>query len=133
MASRKEDALPGPADSLAPYRAKRSPHRSPEPVGTVSSVAGRSFVVHKHAARNLHFDLRLEWNGVLLSWAVPRGPSYDMADKRLAVHVEDHPLEYGEFEGVIPAGNYGAGGVIQWDRGEWTALEDIDEGFEKGK
>src|SRR5881392_1525444 len=133
MASRKEDALPGPADSLAPYRAKRSPHRSPEPVGTVSTVPGRLFVVHKHAARNLHFDLRLEMDGVLRSWAVPKGPSYDMSDKRLAVKVEDHPLEYGDFEGVIPAGNYGAGGVIVWDRGEWVPLEDWREGLEKGK
>src|SRR3954467_179243 len=120
-------------DALAAYRAKRSPDRTPEPFSGVAAPGGRSFVVHKHAARNMHFDLRLEWNGVLLSWAVPRGPSYDMADKRLAVHVEDHPLEYGEFEGVIPAGNYGAGGVIQWDRGEWVPLEDIGEGFEKGK
>src|ERR1044071_9565349 len=117
----------------AKYRTKRAPDRTPEPFSGVAAPGGRPFVVHKHAARNMHFDLRLEWNGVLLSWAVPRGPSYDPADKRLAVHVEDHPLEYGEFEGVIPAGNYGAGGVIQWDRGEWTPLEDISEGFEKGK
>src|SRR4051812_46515353 len=120
-------------DALAAYRAKRSPDRTPEPFSGVAQPGGRSFIVHKHAARNMHFDLRLEWNGVLLSWAVPRGPSYDMTDKRLAVHVEDHPLEYGEFEGIIPAGNYGAGGVIQWDRGEWVPLEDIDEGFVKGK
>src|SRR5204863_5167595 len=118
--------------ALRTYRAKTSPDRSPEPVWTVSSVAGRSFVVHKHAARNMHFDLRLEMEGVLRSWAVPRGPSYDMADKRLAVHVEDHPLEYGDFEGIIPAGNYGAGGVIVWDRGEWIALEDPIEGLAKG-
>src|SRR5437879_2066626 len=87
MASRDDGSLPGglPSDSLAKYRAKRSADRSPEPVGTVSPVLGRSFVVHKHAARNLHFDLRLEMDGVLRSWAVPRGPSYDMADKRLAV------------------------------------------------
>ncbi len=89
--------------------------------------------MHKHAARNLHWDLRLEMDGVLRSWAVPRGPSYDMADKRLAVMVEDHPLEYGDFEGVIPAGNYGAGGMIVWDRGEWIALEDWRTGLEKGK
>ncbi|MBA3343399.1 MAG: DNA ligase D [Gemmatimonadaceae bacterium] len=120
-------------DSLSTYRAKRSPDSSPEPVGTVSPVPGNLFVVHKHAARQLHFDLRLEMDGVLRSWAVPRGPSYDQADKRLAVKVEDHPLEYGDFEGVIPAGNYGAGGVIVWDRGEWVPLEDWREGLEKGK
>jgi bifunctional non-homologous end joining protein LigD len=124
---------PNTDDSLSTYRAKRSPDRSPEPVGTVSPVPGNLFVVHKHAARQLHFDLRLEMDGVLRSWAVPRGPSYDMADKRLAVKVEDHPLEYGDFEGVIPAGNYGAGGVIVWDRGEWVPLEDWRTGLEKGK
>jgi bifunctional non-homologous end joining protein LigD len=121
------------ADSLSTYRSKRSADRSPEPVGTVSPVPGNLFVVHKHAARQLHFDLRLEMDGVLRSWAVPKGPSYDMADKRLAVKVEDHPLEYGDFEGVIPAGNYGAGGVIVWDRGEWVPLEDWRTGLEKGK
>ncbi|HKW11223.1 MAG TPA: non-homologous end-joining DNA ligase, partial [Gemmatimonadaceae bacterium] len=120
-------------DSLSTYHAKRSPDRSPEPVGTVSPIIGRLFVVHKHAARQLHFDLRLEMEGVLRSWAVPKGPSYDTNDKRLAVKVEDHPLEYGDFEGVIPQGNYGAGGVIVWDRGEWVPLEDWREGLEKGK
>jgi len=89
--------------------------------------------VHKHAARQLHWDLRIEMDGVLRSWAVPKGPSYDMNDKRLAVRVEDHPLEYGDFEGIIPAGNYGAGGIIVWDRGEWVPLEDWREGLEKGK
>jgi bifunctional non-homologous end joining protein LigD len=120
-------------DSLSTYRAKRSPDNSPEPVGTVSPVPGRLFVVHKHAARQLHWDLRIEMDGVLRSWAVPKGPSYDMEDKRLAVKVEDHPLEYGDFEGIIPAGNYGAGGIIVWDRGEWVPLEDWREGLEKGK
>jgi len=120
-------------DALSTYRAKRSTDRTPEPFGTVSGAPGNLFVVHKHAARNLHFDLRLEMDGVLRSWAVPKGPSYDMNDKRLAVKVEDHPLEYGDFEGVIPAGNYGAGGVIVWDRGEWVPLEDWREGLEKGK
>ncbi len=120
-------------DSLSTYRAKRSPDTTPEPMGAVSTVPGRLFVVHKHAARNLHFDLRLEMGGVLRSWAVPRGPSYDMNDKRLAVNVEDHPIEYGDFEGQIPAGNYGAGGIIVWDRGEWVPLEDWREGLEKGK
>ena len=122
-----------PPDALSTYRAKRSADTSPEPVGTVSTVAGRLFIVHKHAARQLHFDLRIEMDGVLRSWAVPRGPSYDIADKRLAVKVEDHPLEYGDFEGIIPSGNYGAGGIIVWDRGEWIALEDWREGLEKGK
>ncbi|MFN2566395.1 MAG: DNA ligase D [Gemmatimonadaceae bacterium] len=120
-------------DPLATYRAKRSPDRSPEPLGTVSPVMGRLFVVHKHAARQLHFDLRLEMDGVLRSWAVPKGPSYDPNDKRLAVKVEDHPYEYGDFEGNIPKGNYGAGGVIVWDRGEWVPLEDWKEGIAKGK
>jgi bifunctional non-homologous end joining protein LigD len=125
---------PPSGDGLDLYRAKRSADRTPEPMGGAPSpVLGRLFVVHKHAARQMHFDLRLEMDGVLRSWAVPRGPSYDMNDKRLAVKVEDHPFEYGDFEGVIPAGNYGAGGVIVWDRGEWIALEDWREGLEKGK
>jgi bifunctional non-homologous end joining protein LigD len=122
-----------PDDNLGTYRAKRSPDRTTEPMGTVSPVLGRLFVVHKHAARQLHFDLRLEMEGVLRSWAVPKGPSYDQNDKRLAVRVEDHPIEYGDFEGIIPKGNYGAGAVIVWDRGEWVPLEDWREGLEKGK
>jgi len=129
----RPEQSPKTTDSLATYRAKRSPNSSPEPVGTVSVVPGRLFVVHKHAASHLHFDLRMEMDGVLKSWAVPKGPSYDMADKRLAVRVEDHPIEYGHFEGIIPKGNYGAGGIIVWDRGEWVPLEDWREGLEKGK
>jgi len=120
-------------DALSAYRAKRSPDRTPEPIGASSGGAGGLFVVHKHAARQLHWDLRLELDGVLLSWAVPRGPSYDQKDKRLAVHVEDHPIDYADFEGIIPEGNYGAGGVIVWDRGEWVPLEDPHEGLKKGK
>jgi bifunctional non-homologous end joining protein LigD len=91
------------------------------------------FVVHLHDATRLHYDLRLEMEGVLRSWAVPKGPSYNTADKRLAVHVEDHPLEYGDFEGLIPKGNYGAGAVIVWDRGEWISIGDPLEGLAHGK
>ena len=120
-------------DKLGRYRAKRTADATPEPMGSVSGASGHLFVVQKHAARNMHYDLRLEMDGVLKSWAVPKGPSYDMSDKRLAVHVEDHPLDYADFEGVIPAGNYGAGGMIVWDRGEWIPLEDWREGLVKGK
>ena len=127
------DMPPAPDDNLSRYRAKRSADTTPEPMGSVSGASGHLFVVQKHAARNLHYDLRLEMDGVLKSWAVPKGPSYDMKDKRLAVHVEDHPLDYADFEGVIPSGNYGAGGMIVWDRGEWVPLEDWREGLEKGK
>src|SRR2546422_299509 len=128
---------PGP-DPLSPYRAKRSLDRTPEPgarpaTAAPPSSAGGLFVVHMHAARRLHWDLRLEMDGVLRSWAVPKGPSPNRADKRLAVHVEDHPLEYGDFEGIIPEGNYGAGAVIVWDRGRWVPLEDPEEGMRKGK
>ncbi|HEX4468115.1 MAG TPA: non-homologous end-joining DNA ligase, partial [Gemmatimonadaceae bacterium] len=135
MTDRSDSDTPAEsADSLSTYRAKRSPDRTTEPFGSaVSPAIGQLFVVHKHDARQLHFDLRLEMEGVLRSWAVPKGPSYDMNDKRLAVKVEDHPLEYGDFEGIIPKGNYGAGGVIVWDRGEWVPLEDWREGMEKGK
>jgi DNA ligase D len=120
-------------DSLSQYRAKRSADATPEPMGGVPTAGGHLFVVQKHGARTTHYDLRLEMDGVLKSWAVPRGPSYDMADKRLAVQTEDHPIEYADFEGVIPSGNYGAGGMIVWDRGEWVPLEDWREGLVKGK
>ncbi|HJQ96922.1 MAG TPA: DNA polymerase ligase N-terminal domain-containing protein, partial [Candidatus Polarisedimenticolaceae bacterium] len=122
-----------PEDKLSPYRAKREAGRTPEPFGGASAERPGLFVVQKHAARSLHFDFRLELDGVLLSWAVPKGPSPDPADKRLAVHVEDHPLEYASFEGIIPADNYGAGAVIVWDTGLWTAREDPREGLRKGK
>jgi bifunctional non-homologous end joining protein LigD len=119
---------------LRDYAAKRDFSRTPEPKGG-RRKAGRKlkYVVQKHAARRLHFDFRLEWNGALMSWAVPKGPSENPQDKRLAVHVEDHPVEYGAFEGTIPKGEYGGGTVMLWDRGWWSPHGDVDEGLRKGK
>jgi bifunctional non-homologous end joining protein LigD len=120
------------ASSLREYHAKRNFTRTREPRGALKRTTGDLFVVHKHAARRLHYDLRLELDGVLKSWAVTRGPSLDPGDKRLAVRTEDHPLDYAEFEGRIPEGEYGAGGVIVWDRGRWSTEGDPHRQLAKG-
>ena len=126
------------AGLLEQYRLKRDFKHTSEPAGKRQNAARKSkfpgglFVIHKHDARRLHYDLRLEHNGVLWSWAVTRGPSLDPADKRLAVHVEDHPLDYAGFEGTIPKGAYGAGSVIVWDQGTWTPEIDPAAGMKKG-
>lgn len=123
-------------EALARYRARRDPARTPEP-GVAGAGPARAaeglFVVQKHRARRLHWDLRLELDGVLLSWAVPKGPSRDPETKRLAMEVEPHPVDYADFEGTIPEGNYGAGAVIVWDRGVWIPVEDPREGLARGK
>ncbi len=118
---------------LAAYRAKRDFTKTSEPEGKAPRRKGSSFVVQKHDASRLHYDFRLELDGVLKSWAVSKGPSLVKGEKRLAVHVEDHPLDYGDFEGSIPEGQYGGGTVLLWDRGTWEPEGDPHDGYEKGR
>ena len=120
---------------IGAYRAKRNFAVTTEPQPAPASASSSlMFVVQKHAAHRagLHWDFRLEHDGVLWSWAVPKGPSLDPADRRMAIHVEDHPIDYADFEGEIPAGEYGGGKVETWDRGTWESLGDPDEGMRKG-
>jgi bifunctional non-homologous end joining protein LigD len=131
----RASASRGPA--LDRYNEKRNFAATPEPAGTAGKRSSRrkalSFVIQKHWASRLHYDFRLELDGVLVSWAVLKGPSYDPAIKQMAIHVEDHPLSYGSFEGRIPKGHYGAGTVIVWDNGHWEPVSDPREGLRKGK
>jgi bifunctional non-homologous end joining protein LigD len=124
----------GTADRLAQYRAKRKFAHTPEPEGKLAAAGYTlAFVIQKHAATRLHYDFRLELDGVMLSWAVPKGPSFDPTDKRMAIRTEDHPASYNTFEGTIPKGHYGAGTVIVWDQGTWEPVGDPRQGLAAGK
>ncbi|HEY2472251.1 MAG TPA: DNA ligase D [Terracidiphilus sp.] len=137
--ARKKDPAKTLEDQLTRYREMRDfnvtaePRGARRPIATAAQNGALPFVVQKHAASHLHYDFRLAWNGVLKSWAVAKGPSDLPADKRLAVQVEDHPIEYGNFEGTIPKGQYGGGSVMVWDFGEWEPLEDVDKGLAEGR
>ena len=133
MAAVNPQPASGPSDPLSTYRAKRDFTRTPEPAEGGAPAPDRlTFVVQKHWASRLHYDFRLELDGTMKSWAVPKGPSFDTKDKRMAVHVEDHPISYSGFEGTIPEKQYGAGKVIVWDSGFWTPVGDPHEGYRKG-
>src|SRR4051812_953482 len=114
---------------LEAYRRRRNFRRTKEPSGTARVTPGSRFVIQQPAARRMHWDFRLELDGVLKSWAIPKGPSLVPGQRRLAVRTEDHPIDYADFEGVIPQGEYGGGTVLVWDRGLWAPLGDASEGL----
>ncbi len=132
--ARQARGRPGAKGDLSHYREIRDFSKTPEPSGKVAAKGqeGLRFVIQKHSARRLHYDFRLELGGVFKSWAVAKGPSLDPKEKRLAIHVEDHPIDYGDFEGIIPKGEYGGGTVMIWDRGVWRPEGDPVKGYEKG-
>ena len=133
--SRLQSSDLGKFGRLAEYNRRRSFDVTPEPAGKIrrTKKKEREFVIQKHRATSLHYDFRLEHDGVMLSWAVPKGPSLDPANRRFAMQTEDHPIEYNQFEGVIPDGEYGGGTVMIWDRGTWEPeVEDVDQALAKG-